>query len=163
MQKLFFCIVIALLLGGCKRLPDVQGAGSAMLQGVWKQDSVVNSDKLLNFTKHDFKFSCDSFYVNLTTYSKVNYYSDSCFNNGVWPEYAKGVYEVRNDSLFLLGTYTKANYKQKLSGCYQIGQYIKSFKILMADSAIIELESTDNQRLIVLALKEKIVCIPREL
>jgi hypothetical protein len=164
MQKLLLCVLGILLTAvACKRLPDIQGEGSPAFQGVWVQDSIPDAQRLLNFTKHKFRFSCDSFYVDLTTHSKVNYYSDSCFNNGVWKEYAKGVYEFRNDSLFLLGTYTKANYKQKLSGCYQIGQYIKSFKVISIDSAIIRLESTDNQRSITLSLKEKLVCIPQEL
>ncbi len=122
-------LLISGLFASCSRLPNVQGKGEAFLQGVWNQDSIPHAGKLLNYTQHKFKFTCDSFYVDLTTHSKVNYYPDSCFNNGVWKEYAKGVYEVRNDSLILEGTYTKANYKQKISGCYQIGRYIKSFYI----------------------------------
>ncbi|TDQ09344.1 fumarate hydratase [Pedobacter metabolipauper] len=163
-----FLLVILLfssftLLPACRRLPNVQGEGSAFLQGVWNQDRVLNAGNLLSYTQHKFKFTCDSFYVDLTTHSKVNYYADSCFNKGVWKEHAKGVYEVRSDSLFLEGTYTKENYKQKISGCYQIGQYIKSFKVKRGDSASLFLESTDNQRSIDLVLKEKVVCKPMQL
>jgi hypothetical protein len=141
----------------------VQGKGSDLLQGVWTQDSVKNSGSMLSYTSHKFKISCDSFYVDLTTYSKVNYYADSCFKNGVWKEYAKGVYIQRADSIFLEGTYTKSNYKQKLGGCYQVGRYIKSFRIKEAMPGKLLLESTDNQRELSLSLSEKITCIPKEL
>ncbi|MHA4893621.1 fumarate hydratase [Pedobacter sp. PWIIR3] len=117
----------------------------------------------MSYTQHKFKISCDSFYVDLTTHSKVNYYSDSCFNNGIWKEYAKGTYEFKHDTIFLTGTFTKENYRQKISGCYQIGQYIKSFKVLKTYKNRLVLESTDNQRIIDLALKEHITCVPKAL
>ncbi|HMI04306.1 MAG TPA: hypothetical protein VK541_17590 [Pedobacter sp.] len=163
MRILFFSFLILCSLTACTRLPDIQGKGTEFLQGVWNQDSVANSDKLLNYTQHKFKFTCDSFYVDLTTRSSVNYYEDSCYNKGIWREYAKGTYLVRADTLFLAGTYTKANYKQKISGCYQIGQYIKSFKIDHNEQAKLMLENTGNQREISLKLEQKIMCIPQPL
>lgn len=156
-------IVFCAALMACRRLPDVQGNGVEFLQGVWDQDSVENAGKLLNYTQHKFKFTCDSFYVDLITHAKVNYYSDSCFNNGVWKEYAKGTYQVRADTIFLLGTYTKANYKQKISGCYQIGQYLKSFRIVLKESELLMLQSTENQRMVEMSLTQKINCIPQPL
>ncbi len=156
-------LLVALLASACQRLPDVQGRGEDFLQGVWSQDSIPYSSTLLNYTEHKFRFTCDSFYVDLTTHSKVNYYEDSCFNNGVWKEYAKGVYAVRNDSLFLVGTYTKSNYKQKVSGCYQTGQYLKSFSISSKKPGQVVIQSINDQRETVLTLKEKIVCVPKEL
>lgn len=155
-----FCLMLS---ASCRRLPDVQGEGSDLLQGVWTQNPVPRSDQLLSHTSHKFKITCDSFYVDLTTYSKVNYYSDSCFQNGVWKEYAKGVYVMRSDSIFFEGTYTHANYKQKLSGCYHIGRYIKSFKLKKASADSLLLESVDNQRELTLKLTEKIICVPQEL
>jgi len=163
MRILYFYFLILCSLTACTRLPDIQGKGAEFLQGVWNQDSIANSDRLLNYTQHKFKFTCDSFYVDLTTYSKVNYYEDSCYNKGVWREYAKGTYAVRADTLFLSGTYTKANYKQKISGCYQIGQYIKNFKIDHYKQTKLMLEGTGNQRQISLKLKQKIMCIPQPL
>ncbi len=162
-RLVFYLLLILCLSASCRRLPNVQGKGEAFLQGVWNQDSVANADKLLNYTQHKFKFTCDSFYVDLTTHSKVNYYTDSCFNNGVWKEYAKGVYGVRGDSLILSGTYTKANYKQKVSGCYQIGRYEKSFYIKSSSPDQLNLESLGNQRECNLVLKEKIICEPKSL
>lgn len=156
-------VVVLCLVTSCKRLPDIQGKGEGFFQGVWSQDSVPNGNLLLSYTKHKFKISCDSFYVDLVTHSKVNYYSDSCFNNGVWKEYAKGVYEVRHDTIFFTGTYTKSNYRQKITGCYQIGQYLKSFKILNTGSDTLLLENTANQRVVKLILKEKVICVPKAL
>lgn len=147
----------------CVRLPNVQGNGEPYLQGVWSQDSIVNREQLLSFTKHDFKISCDSFYVDLTTFSKVNYYEDSCFNNGVWKEYAKGTYQVKGDTLFLEGNFTKPNYKQKISGCYRSGRYRPSFKIKSSEANNLVLLSLNDQREYTLVLKEKIKCVPKEL
>ena len=152
-----------ILLAACTRLPNIQGKGEAVLQGVWNQDSVTNSDQLLNYTQHKFKFSCDSFYVDLTTHSKVNYYEEDCFNKGVWKEYAKGTYSVSGDTLFLKGTFTKANYKQKVSGCYRNGQYISNFKINAMRSGELIIESLNDQKECILILKEKINCVPKEL
>lgn len=162
-RLVFYLLFILCVSASCRRLPDVQGKGEAFLQGVWNQDSIANADKLLNYTQHKFKFTCDSFYVDLTTHSKVNYYSDSCFNGGIWKEYAKGIYEVRGDSLFLSGTYTKSNYKQKVSGCYQIGRYEKAFFIKSTEPDRLHLESIGNQRACNLVLKERIVCEPKAL
>lgn len=156
-------LLIFMVAASCSRLPNVQGKGEAFLQGVWNQDSVPHSDKLLSYTQHKFKITCDSFYVDLTTHSKVNYYTDSCYNNGLWKEYAKGVYEVRNDSLILEGTYTHANYRQKLTGCYQIGRYIKKFYIKSFEPNHLLLQSANDQRECSLVLKEKIVCEPKSL
>ena len=147
----------------CVRRPNVQGNGEVFLQGAWNQDSIANADKLMNYSEHKIKFTCDSFYVDLTTHSKVNYYEDPCYNNGVWKEYAKGVYEVRKDSLFLQGTYTKSNYKQKVSGCYTVGIYRKSFIVKSSDANHLFLQSLSDQREVNLVLKQKITCVPQEL
>ncbi|WP_442589800.1 fumarate hydratase [Pedobacter sp. AW31-3R] len=157
---ILFCLVAFL---GCERRPNVQGNGEVFLQGIWNQDSIANAATLMNYTQHKLKFTCDSFYVDLTTHSKVNYYEDPCYNNGVWKEYAKGVYEVRKDSLFLIGTYTKSNYKQKVSGCYTIGIYRKSFMIKSTDSTHIALQNLSDQREVNLVLKQQLTCVPQEL
>ncbi|MFD0940089.1 fumarate hydratase [Pedobacter boryungensis] len=164
-KPLYFLLFTFLIFtyASCTRLPDVQGKGEVFLQGIWNQDSIANSVKLLNYTQHRFKISCDSFYVDLTTHSKVNYYEDSCFNKGVWKEYAKGTYIVKGDTLLLTGTFTKANYKQKASGCYRNGQYISNFKIKSSSPTSLILENLNDQRECTLVLKEKITCVPKEL
>lgn len=157
---ILFCLTAFL---SCERRPDIQGNGQPFLQGIWSQDSIPNAARLLTYTEHQLKFTCDSFYVDLTTHSKVNYYEDPCFNNGVWKEYAKGVYEVRNDSLFLEGTYTKSNYKQKVSGCYTIGVYRRSFIVKSSDSKHLFLLGLSDQREVNLVLKRRIKCVPQPL
>lgn len=165
MNKYHYLIILICLTAflSCERRPNVQGNGETFLQGVWNQDSIPHADKLLNYTQYKVKFTCDSFYVDLTTHSKVNYYEDPCYNNGVWKEYAKGVYAVRQDSLFLEGTYTKSNYKQKVSGCYTIGIYRKSFLVKSKDGTHLFLQGLSDQRDVNLNLKQKITCVPQEL
>ena len=165
MNKYHYLIILCSLMAflSCERRPNVQGNGETFLQGVWNQDSIANSSTLMNYTQHHLKFTFDSFYVDITSHSKVNYYEDPCYNNGVWKEYAKGVYEVRKDSLFLLGTYTKSNYKQKVSGCYTIGIYRKSFLIKSSGSQHLSLQSLSDQRDVNLVLKQKITCVPQQL
>ncbi|WP_243718014.1 fumarate hydratase [Pedobacter changchengzhani] len=160
--RLLLCLLL-FAFSACTRLPNIQGKGEPFMQGVWNEDSVALSNKLNTYTKHHFKFSCDSVYIDFVTYSKVNFYSDSCFNKGVWKEYAKGVYAVIGDTLFLGATYTHANYKQKISGCYRIGRYEKKFLIKKSSSTTLLLENLTDQRQITLNLKEKVTCVQKPL
>ncbi|WP_231460515.1 fumarate hydratase [Pedobacter sp. Leaf132] len=160
---LHFTFYFLLLLSACSPRPNIQGKGEEFMQGVWNEDSVAFSDKLSNYTQHHFKISCDSIYIDLVTKSKLNLYEDSCYNNGVWKEYAKGVYAVKGDTLFVGATFTHANYKQKISGCYRIGRYDKNFLIKKKTTDSLILESLSDQREIVLSLKQKITCVQKEL
>ncbi|WP_242689284.1 fumarate hydratase [Pedobacter sp. SYSU D00535] len=147
----------------CKFKPNYQERGTDFLQGLWEEEPVDFADSLLVYTKHHIKFTCDSFYVTLNTRAKVNYYADSCFNEGEWSEYAKGNYLVSNDTLYLLGTFTKSNYKQKLSGCYRIGQYLPVFLIKNTSSGKIELQHLQQNMPVTLKLKKRINCVPQPL
>lgn len=133
------------------------------MQGVWEEEPLVYRDSLLQYTTHHFKFSCDSFYVTLNTEAKANYYPDSCFKEGKWEEYAKGVYLVSNDTLYLAGTFTRSNFRQKVSGCYRIGQYLPVFLIKDTSPEKIELQSLQQHLPLTLKLKERIVCDPKPL
>ncbi len=157
------CLFYFLLSTSCTRLPNVQGKGEAFMQGIWNQDSLGMQTSLQSYTQHHFKFTCDSFYVDFTTHAKVNYYEEKCFNNGIWKEYAKGTYQVRNDSLILVGDFTKENYKQKVSGCYRNGRYFSNFKVKTWSGTQLELENLSNATEIKLNLKEKINCVPQSL
>ena len=164
MGKSFLILFAAILFcTACTRLPNVQGKGEAFMQGIWEQDSIPNKEQLQSYTQHRFKFTCDSFYVDFTTHSKVNYYEEDCFNNGIWKEYAKGTYEVRNDTLALVGDFTKSNYKQKVSGCYRNGRYISSFKVKSWSAEQLDLENLNDHITIKLNLKENITCVPKAL
>lgn len=153
----------AIFFSSCKINPNLQGKGVDLVQGIWEEAPVLYQSELLQYTRRDFKFTCDSFYVTLNTYSKVNLYEDSCYNNGYWKEYAKGTYVAQNDTLFLTGTFTKANFKQKISGCYRNGQYIEAFVIKNHTSDSLYLESLQQHLPVTLALKEKLICTPKAL
>ena len=157
---LSFCLLI---FNACKFNPNIQGTGADFLQGVWTEDSILYSQDLIQYTSHEYKFSCDSFYVTLNTFAKANIYPDSCFNEGRWTEYAKGVYSVSSDSLMLVGTFTKSNFKQKISGCYRIGQYIETYIVRDRSPEAIHLSSLRQHRPIQLSLKQRINCIPKPL
>lgn len=151
-----------LAISSCSRLPNLQGKGEVFMQGVWLQDS-VEIQKLQTYTLHQFKFSCDSFYVDFTTHSKVDFYGPECFNNGIWKEHAKGTYQVRQDTLILVGNFTKEDYKQKVSGCYRNGRYIANFKLVTNTKDNIVFESVNDQVDISLQLKEQINCVQKAL
>ena len=158
-----FIVYFVALFGACSPRPNIQGKGEVFMQGVWNEDSVAFSNKLSNYTQHHFRITCDSIYIDFVTHSKLNLYEDSCYNNGIWKEYAKGVYAVRGDTLSIGATFTWANYKQKISGCYRIGRYEKSFLIKKKSADTLLLESLSDQRQMTLSLKEKITCVQKPL
>ncbi|MDB5121191.1 MAG: fumarate hydratase [Sphingobacteriales bacterium] len=139
----------------------MQEQGADFMQGVWVEDSVVYQNQLLQYTKHRFKITCDSFYVMMDTYAKTNTFTDSCFNNGHFTEYAKGLYATKKDSIFFSGTFTKSNFKQKISGCYRVGEYLTSFIIKPKGKDTLLLENKMQHLPIILVRKEKIICIPK--
>ncbi|HEX8377729.1 MAG TPA: fumarate hydratase [Pedobacter sp.] len=150
-------------LSACKFNPNFQGRGAELVQGTWEEEPVNYQDSLIQYTRHKFKFTCDSVYITLETISKANYYPDSCFNNGVWKEYAKGNYILKNDTLYLSATFTKPNFKQKLSGCYRIGQYIPSFVIKSSVNNQLELKGLQQHIPLKLKLVERTKCVPQPL
>jgi hypothetical protein len=158
---IFFCIIFTFF--SCKFNPNVQGRGAIYLQGIWSEEQVLYQDQLLEYTLHTFKFTCDSFYLTLDTHAKANMYPDSCFNNGRWTEYVKGVYSVSNDTLSLNGTFTKSNFKQKISGCYHIGQYVKTFALKKCKNDSLSLRDMSQHVSFSLRLRQRINCIPKSI
>jgi hypothetical protein len=160
----YISITVALLsvfLLSCKRNENLQEPGSGFMQGVWEENHVAYQDKLLQYTKHRFKITCDSFYVTMDTYSKANTFTDSCFSNGHFTEYAKGLYAVKKDTIFFSGTFTKSNFKQKISGCYRTGEYLIAFSLKLEGADSLKLVNKMNQLPITLIKKEKSTCIPK--
>lgn len=147
---------------GCQRHSDMQTEGVFELQGVWVQDSVENQDKLLSYTLNTFTFRCDSVYTTMDVHAKVQKIPDSCYNNGNWQEYAKGVYVQRGDSIIVEGIYTKENGKQKISGCYKQGQYLPRYKILFMSADSVVLQNKFESSPIVLRKTQDIVCVPKK-
>lgn len=146
----------------CQRHSEMQTEGASFLQGVWTQDSIMQQQQMLNYTLHQFTFTCDSIYTEMHVHSKTKTIPDSCFKNGSWTEYAKGVYVIRGDSIIVEGIYTKANGKQKISGCYKSGQYLPRFKLVYHNKDSVVLESKFDSRPIILRKVKDITCVPKK-
>lgn len=149
--------------GSCRFNPNLQGEGSTDLQGIWEEDSVPYQTERLQYSKHKFYFTCDSVYLTIRTFAKTNIYPDSCFNNGVWTEYAKGTYQRKSDTLMINATFTKSNFKQKISGCYRTGQYLPAFLVKESSPGVLNLEGLQDHLPLSLNLLEKVVCTPKPL
>ncbi len=161
--NIFFFVIFMITLGSCKFNPNLQGKGTESIQGIWEEDSVDFQKEKLQYSTHQFRFSCDSVYLTIKTFAKVNTYPDSCFNNGSWTEYAKGTYLTNGDTLMLTTTFTKSNFKQKISGCYRIGQYLPAYVMRKNTGDNLYLESLKQHSNIKLSLREKTVCIQKPL
>ena len=103
MRWLFLAGLFSLATGSCRLNPDMQYPGADYLQGVWSQDRMYMQDALLQYTLHELKFTCDSIYATMRVTSKVRNIADSCFRDGQWTEYAKGIYVVGGDRLIVDG------------------------------------------------------------
>lgn len=161
--SIFFFFVLLLAMGSCKFNPNLQGKGTESIQGIWEEDSLDYQNERLLYSRHQFHFSCDSVYLTIKTFAKANIYPDSCFNNGNWTEYAKGTYLTNGDTLMLTATFTKSNFKQKISGCYRIGQYLPAFIIRKNTGDSLYLESLKQHSNIKLSLLQKTVCVQKPL
>ncbi len=165
MIKAYRILACLLLVGmlffswSCVRQSEMQEPGADFFQGEWVQDSIAGQDDMLHYTLHEMKVTCDSIYATLRVHSTVKNMPDSCFGDGEWTEYAKGVYVVRGDSLIVDGLYTKPNWKQKISGCYRQGPFVPRFKITEKQADRIVLESRFDQRPIILRKTADITCV----
>lgn len=160
---LCFIILGAAALNSCRFNENLQGKGRDDLQGIWEEGTVAYQNERLQYSKHQFRFSCDSVYVTIKTFAKVNTYPDSCFNNGNWTEYAKGVYETKKDTLLITATFTKPDFKQKISGCYRTGQYLRAFVIRKSNADTLYLEGLQDHLPLDLILKERTICVQKPL
>ena len=148
MQKrsfVFYLSAFTFLLQSCWMNPDTQKPGIKELQGEWQQEMTPVQQQLLTYSLYHFKFSCDSFFVSIKTFSKVNYGADSCMKSGKWTEYTRGVYGQRSDTLFLKGQFCNPDYTIKeSSGCFRIGVYEEIFKMKRSSDSLLQLSSTSD-------------------
>lgn len=145
----------------CIRHSEMQTEGADYLQGIWVQDSIPHQAEMMDYTLHEFKFICDSVYTTMHVRAKTQRIADSCYKNGQWTEYAKGVYVVRGDSLIGEGIYTKENGKYKTAGCYKTGTYLPRYRIACHSADSLVLESRFDQRPVVLRKTQGISCVPK--
>ena len=145
-KSLCFCLLVfTFLLPSCHINPNTQKPGVKQLQGEWQQDTTVLQKQLLTYSLYHFRFSCDSFFVSIKTFSKVNYGADSCMKNGQWTEYTRGIYGQRNDTLFMKGQFCNPDYTIKDNpGCFRIGNYEEVFKIKFLPDSLLQLSGTSS-------------------
>lgn len=150
-----------LFISSCVRHSEMQSEGADYLQGVWIQDSVSHQAQMMDYTIHEFRFVCDSVYTTMQVNAKIQRIPDSCYHDGQWKEYARGVYVIRGDSLIGEGIYTRPNGRYKTSGCYRTGTYLPRYRIAYYDADSLVLESRYDQRPIVLRKTQGISCVPK--
>lgn len=149
------------VVSSCVRHSEMQTEGADFLQGVWVQDSIPHQSQMMDYTLHEFKFICDSVYTTMHVNASVQRIPDSCYKDGEWTEYAKGVYVMRGDSLIGEGIYTKENGKYKTAGCYKTGTYLPRYRVAYHDADSLVLESRFDQRRLVLRKIHSISCVPK--
>jgi hypothetical protein len=161
LMRVVLLISALIFLSSCKFNSNYQKLGEPNLQGTWIQETVPYQDELLNYSLHEFRFSCDSVYIKIKSFAKQPIIVDSCYNNGEWAEYARGLYVIRNDSLLIEATYTYENGKQKLKGCYHIGQYLPRLQIKNQSADSLYLEVRNSHIPINLRKTKTTTCIPK--
>lgn len=156
-------LTLAVCLVSCRFNPPIQGNGTDFLQGKWVQDSVVMQNQLLTYSLSEFTFNCDSFFVQINSFSKANAAMDTCTQNGEWTEYAKGVYQLRSDTLYLKGFYANADFTLKNEGCLSIGVFGDIFFLQNKRDSILHFSSLTGILPLTLRLEERLTCIPKPL
>ncbi|RYU89528.1 fumarate hydratase [Mucilaginibacter terrigena] len=165
MKKAFAFYLLALtLLTACTFNPDVQMPGESYIQGEWQQDSVTMQKQLVSYSLYNLKFNCDSFFVSIKTISKINAGADSCTKSGSWTEYAKGVYEQRNDTLHVRGLFCNANYSYKNpTGCFRSGIYEERFKVSKIADSVLQFSPMSSVISFNARLINRTTCTPKPL
>lgn len=160
---LLFALVAALSFG-CSPNANLQGKGEVYLQGEWQQDSIPMQKQLLEYAIYHLQFSCDSFYMQINSFSKVNAGADTCMKSGHWTEYVKGNYDQRNDTLHLKGQFCNADHSLKEEGgCFRAGIYQEFFKVSKKGDSLIQFSSTSNVIPINAHLIKRTICDPKPL
>jgi hypothetical protein len=162
--KLFALIFLlsALSLSACKFNPPMQTPGEGYLQGEWQQDSVTGQQQLLSYSLYRLKFSCDSFYLTISTFSKVNTGADTCMNKGHWTEYCKGTYDQKQDTLHLKGQFCNADFTLKNDkGCFRFGDYEEFFKVRKKSGSAVQFVPTTGVIPIDAHLVKRTSCHPK--
>ena len=157
-------LLLASSLCGCWFNPNMQGKGEVYLQGEWQQDSVAGQKQLLEYSIYHFRFSCDSFFMQINSFSKVNNGPDTCMRSGHWAEYIRGTYRQSNDTLRLHGQFCNPDYTLKEEGgCFRAGIYEELFTISKKGDSLIRFSSTSNVIPINAHLIKHTTCNPKPL
>jgi hypothetical protein len=159
-----FCFLLLAFSSSCWFNPNRQTPGEVYLQGEWQQDSVPAQKKLISYSLYHLKFSCDSFFVSVKSFSKVNTGADNCMSIGKWTEYMRGTYEQKHDTLHLKGQFCNPDWTIKDDkGCFRSGDYEEFFTVAQTSSSDIRLASTSDIIPINAHLIKRTVCYPKPL
>jgi hypothetical protein len=157
-------LLLASCFFGCSFNPPLQGKGVVALQGEWQQDTVSNSKQLVSYVQYRFRFSCDSVFIRMENFSKVNYGTDTCMNKGHWFEYAGATYDQKTDTLHIKGFYCDAKYQLKNpGGCFNSGVYEDTFKLKLKGDSALELLPLSSTIPVKLKLVKRTSCTPKPL
>ena len=160
--KVAFCFLLFAFGSGCSFNANVQTPGQVYLQGEWQQDSVTNQKQLLSYSLYRIKFSCDSFYMTIHSFSKVNNGADTCMRSGEWREYTRGTYQQNKDTLRLKGQFCNADMTIKDDkGCFRSGDYEEFFKVTKRSDSVIRFASVSSVIPIDLHLIKRTTCHPK--
>ena len=155
----YLLFLSAIFLSACTFNKKEQTGGVDFLQGKWSEDSVENKNQLVSYQQYNVTFTCDSFYLNIKTYSSVNLNGGACYNTKKWQEFAKGYYTLVNDTLKLEGNFVNKTYKYKPEGsCYRVGKYEENFILNNKADGLLNLKSLQKGLVHQLVRKEKLVC-----
>jgi hypothetical protein len=157
---LIFCFLL-FLSSACTFNKKEQASGVDYLQGKWSEDTVKNKAQLVSYQQHNFKFTCDSFYLQINSYANVNLNGGACYDKNSWIEYAKGYYQLVGDTLKLEGNFVSKQYKFKPErSCYRVGKYQENFILIKEDKGtqILIIKSLQTSLTHQLKRKEKGVC-----
>jgi hypothetical protein len=158
-----FCLLLSAL-SSCTFNPNLQGKGEVYLQGTWQQDSSAVQQQLVTFSQYHIRFDCDSFFMQINDFSKVNFGSDTCMRSGHWAEYVRGSYSQRHDTLLLKGQFCNADFSLKTNAeCFRIGPYNEFFTVRKKADTLIQLSGTSNVIPINLHRTKKTSCILKPL
>ncbi|MFB9841413.1 hypothetical protein [Mucilaginibacter ginsenosidivorans] len=169
MQKPFALLLlpfalIATLSFSCTPNADLQGKGESYLQGEWQQDSVPAQKKLVEYSLYHIKFSCDSFFMQINSFSKTNNGPDTCERSGHWVEYIKGGYFQIRDTLHVRGQFCNADHSLKPEGgCFRSGIYEELFKVKKEGDSLVEFSAASSLIPIRAHLIKRTTCTPKPL
>lgn len=160
-MKITLIIFTICSLYACSFNNKVPQTGLTYLQGSWIEDSVKNQSQLVNYENYKFRFTCDSFYLNIESFSKVNLDGGECYNQNNWQEYVKGTYTSNKDTLHLNGAFVTENFKYKPEGsCYRFGKFEEDFLMKQVNEDTLEIRSTLSAIVHQLILTQKTTCNP---
>lgn len=163
MMKYLIIAIVFCFLMGCRSNGKLQPVGDNRLQGTWQEQNSEVKDSLIDGEYANLRLSCDSFYLILDVFSKENVRGDTCYGNGKWKEYAKGTYIIKDDTLALMGAYTKANFKQKISGCHRINYLNNYYVIRSIDDKQMILSDVRGHGNFILNRTATTTCTPKEI